>query len=253
MTSGLHPAEVLDAYLHVCTDSSAFVDQFVGLTDQLNIRGPVLDCAVGTGFGTIELLKLGHSIVCSDGSTEMLKQFSANSDAAGVPVKPLLLRWNELAYAFPQVFELILCRGNSLAYADAWDSRVDDPKDFRSLVEHLSGMYGAIKPGGYVFVDFPVDESADAVSVRRNVRSGVLDDSRAVEVVEVIEANRQSGQRIWSVSISISGSEYIFNRVSRILGAEELTEALLEAGFSEARRVGNPGVRDHYGSFVAVR
>lgn len=80
MNTELHPAEVLDAYLQVCTDSSAFVDQFVGLADQLEIRGPVLDCAVGTGFGTIELLRLGHnSIVCSDGSAEMLKQFSANS------------------------------------------------------------------------------------------------------------------------------------------------------------------------------
>lgn len=253
MNAELHPAEVLDAYLHVCTDSSAFVDQFVGLADQLKIRGPVLDCAVGTGFGTIELLQLGHSIVCSDGSAEMLKQFSANSDAAGVPAKPLLLRWNELAHAFPQVFELILCRGNSLAYADAWDSRVDDPSDFSSLVEHLSGMYGAIKPGGYLFVDFPVEESPDAVSVRRSVRSGALDDARPVEVVEVIEANRESGQRVWSVTMTISESKYAFERVSRILGADQLTEALLEAGFSEVRRVHESGIREHYGSFVAVR
>lgn len=253
MTSDLHPAEVLDAYLHVCTDSSTFVEQFVGLAKQLNIRGPVLDCAVGTGFGTIELLKLGHSIVCSDGSAEMLKQFSVNSDAAGVPAKPSLLRWNELARTFPQVFELIMCRGNSLAYADAWDSHVNDPSDFSSLVEHLSGMYGAIKPGGYLFVDFPVEEGTDAVSVRRNVRSGALNDARPVEVVEVIEANRTSGQRVWSVVITISDSEYTFERVSRILGAEQLTNALLEAGFSEVRQVGGSGIRKHYDSLVAVR
>ncbi|WP_435278781.1 hypothetical protein, partial [Rhodococcus yananensis] len=75
------------------------------------------------------------------------------------------------------------------------------------------------------------------MSVRRSVRSGALDDARPVEVVEVIEANRQSGQRVWSVTMTISESTYAFERVSRILGADQLTEALLEAGFSEVRRV----------------
>ena len=35
----------------------------------------ILDCACGTGFPSIKLLKKGYNVTCSDASTEMLERF----------------------------------------------------------------------------------------------------------------------------------------------------------------------------------
>lgn len=80
-----HPAEIIDTYLRVCADEDRFVAQSVAAFDTVGLNGPVLDCAVGTGFGTLRLLEAGYSLVCSDGSVDMLRRFRLDCAEAGLP------------------------------------------------------------------------------------------------------------------------------------------------------------------------
>jgi len=81
----------------------------------------ILDCACGTGFLTLDLIKKGHKITCSDGSKLMLKEFKNNAKKFSLKIKPHNLKWSNLPKKFNNDFDLILCRGCSLIYASAWD------------------------------------------------------------------------------------------------------------------------------------
>nr|BAI70370.1 glycine-sarcosine methyltransferase [Streptomyces lavendulae subsp. lavendulae] len=204
----------------------------------------VMDCSVGTGFITLDLIREGHSIICADGSAAMLERFEANAAALGLDTKPIHLDWADLGGTFPGVFDLIICRGNSLVYADVWDE--DTPAaGAAAIAGHLRSMYAALKPGGFLYVDIPVP--ADPARPEDRIHHTPCEvRGRRVSVSESITLLAEAGLRRWDVRMEIGDEVFSFTRHSHALDREHLTDALRRAGFTDPVPLEGNTLRDHY-------
>ena len=252
--AAVHPAEVIDIYLRICTDEDKFVNQTVEAFHVAGVGGPALDCAVGTGFGTINLLRKGHSIVCSDGSTEMLERFAINCSSAGLVNKSVHARWADLGCYFPQIFDLVMCRGNSLAYADTWDGNQEHglaPFDLPRLAAHLEGMVAAIRPGGALLVDVP--RTTATIKARQDFNHhGRTEDGRAVSITETIDTDPERRLRHWAVDMVIAAEAYRFERSSHLIDTRQVIPILKRLGFRSVVTLPDAGIREHYDSLLAM-
>lgn len=246
-----HPAEVIDIYLNVCADENRFVAQSIAAFDTIGLNGPVLDCAVGTGFGTIRLLELGYSLVCSDGSTEMLDRFRHNCTEAGLSNDAICARWEDLGRMFPEVFDMVMCRGNSLAYADTWDSDSALEFDPGRVITHVAGMAGALRPGGALLVDLPSARPDTSPSVLEH--QGFCPAGQPVTVIEEISTDHETRIRHWDVAMTVGHRNYRFARSSYLLDLNTLRDALDACGFTSVRSLPGSSVRDHYQTVVAIK
>lgn len=247
-----HPADLLDTYLSVCSNESRFVAQALEAFEAASTGGPVLDCAVGTGFGTTRLLSEGHPIVCSDGSPEMLQRFEANCRREGLTNKAVIARWDQLGDLFPAVFALVMCRGNSLAYADAWDEDTPRVAGGPRIASHLAGMTAAIRPGGALLLDIPRID-ADAEPMLRLDHHGTSHDGLPARIVESVLTDLERSIRRWTVEMTVGDLTHVFERSSRLLDRDRIVALLCGLGFDDVVSLAGDGIRDHYESLLALR
>jgi SAM-dependent methyltransferase len=205
----------------------------------------IIDVACGTGFPTIELIKRGLAITCSDGSAAMLELFRRNAEREGVAVEPRCLLWEELAQTFGPAFELVICRGNSLIYAGTWDDEAEP--DRSALGTALGNFRECLRPGGSLYVDTTAGEGD---GTERYAYPERRVDGRLVAVSEIIHTDKIRRIRIWHPTIRIDGVSYEFERRSHYLPPEELVELLRGAGFRDIRR--HPLAGDPYAGFLAA-
>lgn len=247
-------AELMEYYLEACSDRKQVTEHLDELLSSFT-GATVLDCSVGTGFITLDLIREGHDIVCADGSAAMLERFAANAAALGLDTKAVHLDWADLGGTFPGVFDLIICRGNSLVYADVWDEDTparDIPAEeapaagAAAVTGHLRSMHAALKPGGFLYVDIPLP--ADPARPQDRIHHTPCEvRGRRVSVSETITLLPGAGLRRWDVRMEIGDEVFAFTRHSHVLDREHLTDALRRAGFTEPVPLdeGNT-LRDHY-------
>lgn len=241
-------AELMEFYLEACSDRKQVTKHLEELLASFPEKS-VIDCSVGTGFITLDLIRDGHSVICADGSAAMLERFEINAADLGLDAKPILLDWADLAGTFPDVFDLVICRGNSLVYANVWDD--DNPvADAVAIVGHLKSMYGALKPGGFLYVDIPAesDQSRPDGPIYHTpceVRG------RKVFVSETIRLIPDAGLRRWDVRMEIDDEIFEFTRHSHVFDEQRLRQALGQAGFTEVMPLEGNTLRDHYQVFTA--
>ena len=111
----------------------------------------ILDCACGTGFPSLELIKMGYNITCSDASAEMLALFNENARKVGLSINPVCIKWQLLGAQFCSQFDIVICRGSSLIYADCWD--FDNMPDEKVIYDSLKSFRDCLAPGGILYVD----------------------------------------------------------------------------------------------------
>ncbi|EME66251.1 glycine-sarcosine methyltransferase [Rhodococcus ruber BKS 20-38] len=247
-----HPAEIIDIYLRVCADEDRFVAQSVAAFDTVGLNGPVLDCAVGTGFGTLRLLEAGYPLVCSDGSVDMLRRFRLNCAEAGLSHDAVHARWEDLGRVFPAVFDMVMCRGNSLAYADTWDNDVPLEHDLDRLATHVAGMAGALRPGGALLVDLPATRPG-AASTRLLEHRGSTTVGEPVTVVEQIHTDPTTRLRRWNVTMTVGTHTCQFSRSSYLIDLDTLRTVLRLCGFAAICTLPDLSPRDHYSTVVAIK
>jgi SAM-dependent methyltransferase len=228
-------------------DRQATVD---GIADWL---GPwpglkVLDCACGSGFPAIELIRRGYDVSCSDGSAAMLRHFRRN--ARGVEVEPVLARWEELAGEHGTGrFDVVLCRGCSFLYAGTWDR--DLPPDRAALATAMAQFVACLRPGGRLYVDTAREESLSAAGWQPSPRRRLVIGSRRVELEERLMNVPDDGIRVWQSRLTIDGRKYEFERRSHHLRHDELTALMSDAGLVEISRQQVAG--EHYQVFTGRR
>ncbi|MEU9237348.1 class I SAM-dependent methyltransferase [Streptomyces subrutilus] len=241
-------AQLMEFYLEACSDRKQVTEHLEELLSSFPEKS-IIDCSVGTGFITLDLIREGHSVICTDGSAAMLERFEINAKALGLDTKPILLDWADLGGAFPEVFDLLICRGNSLVYANVWDD--DNPvADASSIVGHLKSMYGALKPGGFLYVDIPAESDVSRPD-GRIYHTPCEVSGRQVSVSEIISVIPDAGLRRWDVRMEIDDEVFEFSRHSHIFDEERLRQALGEAGFTEVMPLEGNTLRDHYQVFTA--
>lgn len=222
--------------------------------------GAVLDCAAGTGFPALDLAANGFEIHCSDGDPAMTRILvdqarlrRLNIEALTPPRRPgqqvpaghdpLVLDWIQLEH-IPQRYDYVLCRGNSLAYADTWDGRTRTAND-QLLTTYLERMLRKVRPGGHLHVDAPWQLALPTESYRP------VGSSKTIWEQVTAEENH----REWTVSFKSDGSErpLAFRRYSSLLTIDRIEATLKALGMEETTPFQLDAERPGFGTIIARR
>ncbi len=86
--------------------------------EQLRERGVkrVLDVATGTGFHSVRLIEAGFDVVSADGSPHMLAKAFENARRRGHILRTVQADWRFLNRDIHQVFDAVICLGNSFTH-----------------------------------------------------------------------------------------------------------------------------------------
>lgn len=220
----------------------------------------VLDCAAGTGFPTLDLQRVAperFTIHCCDGDSQMiarLKDRAAEHDIDLGSMAPprrnrsvvgseldLVVNWSNL-HQLGERYDLVLCRGNALAYTDTW-AGAQNVASAETIRAHVERMIALLPPGGHLYVDAPETGPLDKTINRilgRNAKS-------IVEEVAVEE-----GRRRWEVTFRYEGERPLkFTRYSSLLTIDRLQAILKDIGLEETDPIELAGERDNFGVIIA--
>ncbi len=222
-----------------------------GLADWL---GPpddsrVLDCACGTGFPALDLHELGYRMSCTDGSAFMLERFRRKASAAGIALEPTQARWEELGALYPELFDVVMCRGCSLIYAGTWDTEAEP--DWSVFVASVENFVRCLRPGGRLYIDTTREEELHGEYPQVEEHAPRTIDGHRVEWRERITADPQTRVRSWQVSLRVDDASVDFERKSHFVPHADFVKVLEDAGLEGVNRVEVPGER--YAVFVGRR
>jgi len=209
----------------------------------------ILDAACGTGFPALDLIERGFDVTCCDGSPAMLEKFRINAATRNVAVTPRLLLWNGLGSAFPNEFDLVMCRGSSLIYAGTWD--VDAKPQRIEMERALTNFYDCLRPGGLIYVDTTAAKNLDRSHFETNSYKDRLINGMTVSLSENIRINIAEQTRNWTSNLTINGLSFAFTRTSHYLTHNELLDMLKRVGFVDIAPLDMTG--EHYAVFTATR
>ncbi len=276
-TFGTHGefADLYEKYLDAVYDSPANVEPGNGrwllmrqVANEIRFREAreILDCAAGTGFPGLNLAATAadygiETLHFTDGDPEMIRVLRRRAAALGVDVPsvdrgsaaatgastghdvdPLVLLWADLRQ-IRRTYDYVLCRGNSLAYADTWWT--GDPKvaSRATIQDYLRQIAAKVRPGGHLHIDAPW-EAELACRNYRSVASG------AVSIWEEVETG--ADHRHWRVDFKLpSGQTIKFERYSSRLTIHDVAEALTSMDFDDTEPFVMPGERANYGVIIA--
>lgn len=220
-----------------------------GIEDFLkpHIEKDILDCACGTGFITLDLIKKGYLIKCSDGSKRMIDRFVEKARSENVSIKPEQLKWDELSSHYWNSFDIVMCRGSSLIYAGGWDNKLSDNREI--IFSSLKNFYECLKPGGFLYVDTTSSRTMKRTSPEYNIYQSQVINGLEVKLEETIKTDREKQLRIWEPIVTINNVKHSLLRYSYYLLHSELKEMLKACGFSKIEKKKISG--EHYDVFIA--
>lgn len=233
------------------------------IASEMECRGAtrVLDCAAGTGFPALDLAgdpRADFQIHCSDGDPAMIAAIEKRAADRGLDLRDLApprslgcqqtnramtIGWARLDQIKAR-YDYILCRGNSLVYADTWRGRRRVAPD--GLLRHyLDRMGQQLRPGGYLHVDAPWRFDLSTTSYRTM-------QSRSATIRE--EVVNEGDARKWTMTVTRPGQEPLtFERYSCLLTIYRVAEILEELGFEETKPFELAGERPNFGVIIARR
>ena len=210
----------------------------------------VLDCACGSGFPALDLIRRGYDVTCSDGSALMLEHFRENARGAGLAVEPLQLLWEALFDHFAGAFDVVMCRGGgSLVYAGTWDE--DLPPDRGAVTTAVRNFYDCLRPGGRLYVDTTRAEDLARAEPQRARHPTIVVDGHTVELEEEVTNYPDRGMRVWRSRLRVDGTTHEFARRSHYFSHDEFTGLLTAAGFVDVQP--EPVRGETYAVFVGRR
>ncbi|MBT6148815.1 MAG: class I SAM-dependent methyltransferase, partial [Gemmatimonadetes bacterium] len=106
--------------------------------EQLRERGVkrVLDVATGTGFHSVRLLEAGFDVVSADGSPHMLAKAFENANKRGHILRTVQADWRFLNRDIHQVFDAVICLGNSFTHLFKEKDRRKSLAEFYAVCAH---------------------------------------------------------------------------------------------------------------------
>jgi SAM-dependent methyltransferase len=244
----MNMAQVWEVCLCLEYDKSSLVDGLDGLLSEYRGKS-ILDCACGTGFAVLDLIKRGYRITCSDGSETMLQEFRRNSRRMEVEVAPHLIVWSDLASNFRGMFDVVMCRGSSLIYGASWEEEKESSEEI--IVDALMNFFQCLKPGGILYLDTTQKEYLiesqeqifDYPEIKINGVSYSLSYKQGIE--------RDKKRRKWEGVLIKNGHRYSFTRYSLYLPHDELKDMMMTCGFTNIREVDVMG--EYYDVYIGEK
>lgn len=211
----------------------------------------ILDCAVGTGALTLEMLEKGYQFDCSDGCDQMLAVFQANASAKQLKINTKQICWMSLGQLYPESYDLIICKGNSLAYLNTWNEEQKHP-EHDELKICLQSFYDALSPNGEFYLDFPAQFHTPKYELNQEYPEKDVYGYR-ISMSERIFTCQSKKQRLWEVDMHINGEPYNFSRRSLLLSRDRIVDLMAEIGFKEVRTSKTIDQRNHYQAVIAQK
>ncbi|MEV5692564.1 class I SAM-dependent methyltransferase [Micromonospora globbae] len=209
----------------------------------------VLDCACGSGFPGIDLILRGYNVTCSDGSPDMLDHFRDNALLLGATVDPVLAQWAELSSRVGTGYDVVMCRGASLAYAGTWD---DDAEPDREAVDAaLQQFVACLRPGGRCYIDITRAEDYAHIDPQRSTYPPFWIGEHLVELEEEVTNYHDRQLREWYSRIMVDDRACEFFRRSHALSHPQIVALMTNAGLEQVRREYVAG--ESYDVFVGTK
>lgn len=210
----------------------------------------VLDCACGSGFPALELIRRGYDVTCTDGSELMLRHFRRNAALEGLDVTPELVLWEDLPQRYADTFDVVMNRGGgNYIYAGAWDD--EGLADQSAMAEAIGQWVACVRPGGRFYVDITRAEDLERQEPQTVRHPTLLIGDHRVDITESISIDRSTGIRTWYSSLTADGETYEFRRRSRYLRHDQLVEILKGCGLVDIRKTDIAG--EYYDIYTGVR
>lgn len=219
----------------------------------------VLDCSAGTGFPALDLAgdpRADFQIHCSDGDPAMIATIEKRAADRGLDLRQLApprslgceqtsramtIGWARLELIKIR-YDYILCRGNSLVYADTWRGQCQVASD-ELIRRYLGQMHDRLRCGGYLHVDAPWQFDLSTTSYR-TIRG------RSASIRE--EVANDGNARKWTMTIERPGQDpATFERYSSLLTINRIAEILDELDFEETEPFELEGERSNFGVIIA--
>ena len=194
----------------------------------------VLDAACGTGMHTVALAQLGYRMSGADLSRGMIERARINVNTAGVSIHFEAVGFEHLAATFsPEIFDALLCLGNSLPHI------LEPP----ALAATLADFAACLRPGGLLLVQ---NRNFDAVLSRRErwmEPQAYRDNDAEWLFLRFYDFDTDGLLSFHMVTLHRQGTTPWAQQVTttRIypLRQSELLEALRQAGFTEISSYGS--------------
>jgi len=186
----------------------------------------VLDVACGTGWHAIALAQTGLAAAGADISPAMIVRAREHAAQAGVSVPFLVSDFEHLAQNAPEMFDAVLCLGNSLPHL----------LTLPALADALQQMRQRLRPGGVLIVHNLNYDLRLKTQPRFFAASGTADSlvwrfaDYGAEFITFHTALFERRDAAWTVRVN--------STLQRPLLAAELDEAASQAGFVNLRHFG---------------
>lgn len=219
----------------------------------------VLDCAAGTGLPALDLAAQGIDIHCSDGDPAMIAVLAAQAAEGNIDIRDLapprrpgyegrggtddlVLNWTQLEW-ITRRYDYVLCRGNSLAYADTWAGKTKVANE-QLVGTYLERITRKVRPGGHLHIDAPWKLELPTQSYRP------VDGPTGAIWEEVTPGDNH---REWVVSFkpSKSGRPLAFRRYSTLLTIDRIETMLKALGFETTEPFQMAAERPGFGVIIA--
>jgi hypothetical protein len=164
--------------------------------------------------------------------------------ALGINEKCDVRQWADLD-KLERRYDYVMCRGNSLVYAQTWDGSTT-VADESCFVDALVKMASVIEPGGYLHIDAPESHALElnqSATPRAPVHYAMPSSRWRPSRVHVTESVEERGQkRIWACKVEVRygllrSRSLSFRRYSGRLTMDALEPLLFEAGFDGIERL----------------
>ncbi|MGB5758047.1 MAG: class I SAM-dependent methyltransferase [Acidimicrobiales bacterium] len=224
----------------------------------------VLDCAAGTGFPALDLALdsdslPGLEIHCTDADPEMLNILGARAklndfdlgclappfgpDLGRGAVASMRVDWADL-HQIQQTYDYVMCRGNSLAYANTW-SGGRDVTSVDLIAGYVEQIAKKVRPGGYLHVDAPW-----RLVLPQQAHGPVVSGAATIweQVTTVADA------RLWRVDFKLPTGQLLkFERFSTLLTIYDVQAMLDDLGFTDTEPFQLQAERPGFGVIIARR
>lgn len=229
----------------------------------------VLDCAAGTGFPALDLAVdppvRNFVIHCTDSDRSMLDVLQArventfgpenglkldelappiDRDPGVVGIDQLVLDWADLD-RIRSSYDYVMCRGNSLVYADTWSGGKDVASKDRAewLLRKIAGK---VRRGGYLHIDAP-----RSLTLRSEEYTKQISSDGGTTVWESVQEEGDSRQ--WRLSFKSKTCVLKFERRSSLLTIDDVSLILKDIGFLDSDPIELKYERPGFGVIIAQR
>lgn len=213
----------------------------------------IIDVSAGSGFPSLDLVKSGYSIKCTDGFSDQVDLFNKKSKSLGLQSRCINVSWENLERTFQKnTFDFLFCRGNSFIYAGGgWNEMIEIKQD-KSLANYrqtLSIFYDLIKPNGWIYIDKFKDSETSHQEKVCEIKVGNNSNEDLI-----FWTQRFPEKRIRQASMirKSESEERGIPNITYDLSVPELEKMFVEVGFRNVRKI-ELGSEKHFDVWIAQK